>query len=394
MTKQKMTLELPQSVSTQLKLTDQENVKLELNRDTMVLSTEASEISLFQRISIWWIIVPAIISSLVFNVFFAVKDQNQIPMNGNTSLATTVIIGGVIIGTLMFGIFFIRERRNRTNAFSLHIYWRNFPVIILSYALMLALGLMGLFWLFGRIFTGATFDRLTATILFFVFENMINYLMIFAAMSLSSRTLIRLFTFVIASGAVISMATNSSRRWWQHNLSFLGTRLASNSWQFNLTLMFSALIMVALIDYIFVSLQPRFPKSLRMLTLRIVLTLMAVDLGAVGLFPNNHQYHVLHDQIAGLLTYFIIGLIVGIRWLLPGVSKEFLRLSYIIGAILVTADLLFSVVGYLSLTAFEIIGFALAFGWVIILLQLLQELIDQGTRVFYVQVKEEPDHDA
>lgn len=394
MTKQKMTLELPQSVSTQLKLTDQENVKLELNRDTMVLSTEASEISLFQRISIWWIIVPAIISSLVFNVFFAVKDQNQIPMNGNTSLATTVIIGGVIIGTLMFGIFFIRERRNRTNAFSLHIYWRNFPVIILSYALMLALGLMGLFWLFGRIFTGATFDRLTATILFFVFENMINYLMIFAAMSLSSRTLIRLFTFVIVSGAVISMATNSSRHWWQHNLSFLGTRLASNSWQFNLTLMFSALIMVALIDYIFVSLQPRFPKSLRMLILRIVLTLMAVDLGAVGFFPNNHQYHVLHDQIAGLLTYFIIGLIVGIRWLLPGVSKEFLRLSYIIGAILVTADLLFSVVGYLSLTAFEIIGFALAFGWVIILLQLLQELIDQGTRVFYVQVKEEPDQDA
>lgn len=393
MSEKRFTLELPDNVSSQLKLIDQESVKLELSRDTMVLTTQASDVSLFQRISWWWIVVPALLSSIAFNIYFAVKKQNQIPMNGDMSLGTTVLIGGVIIGTLMFGIFFVRERRNRTNSFSTHIYWRNFPVVILSFALILALGLLGMFWLFGRIFDGATFDRLTSTMLFFVFEAMINYVMIFAAMSLSSRTLIRLFTVVIVSGVIISMATNSSRRWWQHNLSFLGTQLASNSWAFNMTLMFSALIMVALIDYIFVSLEPIYPKSLRMMTLRIILTLMAIDLGAVGFFPNNHQYHEIHDQIAGALTYFIIGLIVGIRWLLPGVSKQFLRLSYTIGAILVASDVLFVFVGYLSLTAFEIIGFALAFGWVIILLQLLQELIDRGTRVFYVQVQSKDSDD-
>ena len=109
---------------------------------------------------------------------------------------------------------------------------------------------------------------------------------------------------------------------------------------------------------------------------------MAVDVGAVGLFPNNHEYHWLHDQIAGLLIYIIIALIVMLRWLLPHMTKEFLWISYGVGLILVAADFLFDVVGYLSLTAFEIIGFVLVFVWVMMLLQILQELVDRGTRIF------------
>lgn len=381
----KMTL--PARVVDQLKVSAGDTVKLELRNHNVLLQSADSERSLFQRISLWWYLAPGLFCSVVFNVFFAVKNRNQIPLSGETSLATTVILMGVIMGTILFGIFFIRERRNQTNAFSRNVYWRNFPVVILSFALILGIALMGVFWLFNAIFNGATFDRLTATIIFFVFETMINYVMIFAAFSLSSRTLIRLFTAVIVGGVVISMATNSSRRWWQYNLSFLGTHLAQNSWQFNMTLMFSALLMVALTDYIFVSLAAIYPRSLRLLTLRIVITLMAVDLGAVGFFPNNQRFHFLHDRVAGFLVYFIIGLIIGIRWLLPGISREFLRMSYTVGAILVVADVLFQFVGYLSLTAFEIIGFALAFGWVVILFQVLQELIDQGTRLFEVEVE-------
>lgn len=386
-----MRIKLPSKLVEQLKINEHGDVKLELRNNDAILSTEASERTLFQRISLWWYLAPALISAIGFNIFFALKNTNQIPMNGDNSFATAVILGGVVIGTVMFAIFFIRERRNQTNTFSANIYWRNFPVVILSFALILALGLLGAFWLFGTIFKGATFDRLTSTIIFFIFEAIINYIMIYAAFSISSRTLIRLFTLVIVSGVVISMATNSSRMWWQHNLSFLGTRLASNSWQFNMTLMFSALIMIALIDYIFVSLHAIHPHSLRLLTLRVILTAMAIDFGAVGFFPNNAQFHVLHDRLSKVLVYFIIVLIVGIHWLLPGVSREFLRMSYTIGAVLVAADITFKVVGYLSLTAFEIIGFALAFGWVLLLLQMLQELIDTGTRVFFVKV--EPDGD-
>lgn len=382
-----MKIELPDKVAEQLQINDGGDVKIELRNHDAVLTTEASEQSLFQRVSFWWYLVPALISALAFNMFFAVKNRNQIPMSGNTSLGTTVIMLGVVIGTLLFTIFFIRGRRSQRNAFSATIYWRNFPVVILSFGLILALALLGVFWLLGTIFKGATFDRLTATIIFFIFESMINYIMIYAAVSTSSRTLIRIFLLVIVSGVIIAMATNSTRKWWQYNLSFLGTKVANNSWQFNMTLMFSALIMVALIDYIFVSLNANYPHSIRLLTLRVILTAMAIDMGAVGFFPNNSASHDLHDHLASFLVYFIIILIVGIRWFLPRIPKEFLRMSYTVGLILVTAEVLFKFVGYLSLTAYEIIGFTLTFGWVLLLLEFLQELIDTGTRVFYVEVK-------
>ncbi|GAW98693.1 DUF998 domain-containing protein [Secundilactobacillus mixtipabuli] len=382
-----MKIELPDKVVEQLQVKGADSVKIELRNNDALLTTKASEMSLFQQISLWWYLAPAVISALAFNLFFAMKNKNQIPLSGNTSLGTTVILGGVVIGTLLFAVFFIRERRNQTNTFSANIYWRNFPVVILSFAVILGLALLGVFWLLGTIFTGATFDRLTSTIIFFIFESMINYLMIYAAFSISSRTLVQLFTLVIISGAVIAMATNSTHRWWQYNLSFLGTDLASNSWQFNITLMFSALILIALVDYIFVSLNAIYPRSPRLLILRVLLTAMAVDLGAVGFFPNNAASHVIHDRLASFLVYFIIALIVGIRWLLPKIPSAFLQMSYAVGLILVVAEVLFKVVGYLSLTAYEIIGFTLAFGWVILLLQFLQELIDRGTRVFYVKVK-------
>ncbi|KRM75336.1 hypothetical protein [Secundilactobacillus collinoides] len=390
MSEQKMRLKLPQKVTKQLALKDGDQVKITLRNHDALIQSSASEISLYQRISLAWYVLPAVVCALVFNAFFAVREDNQIPLSGNTSLATATILLGVIVGTILFGIFFIRERRNQTNTFSKNIYWRNFPVIILSFALILGLGLLGFFWLFRTMFDGLSFDRLTATIIFFIFETIINYVMILVAFSLAPNMLIRLFTLAIISGVLIAMASNTSRRWWQYNLSFLGTKLASNSWQFNITLMFSALIMVALVDYIFVSLHASYPHSWRLNVLRGVLTLMAVDLGSVGFFPNNAASHYMHDKVSGFLVYFIIILIVGIRWLLPGITKEFLTLSYTIGAILVAADILFQGVGYLSLTAFEIIGFVLSFGWVVMLLQLLQQLIDRGTRVFYVKAKVKP----
>ncbi|ANZ60931.1 hypothetical protein AYR62_11860 [Secundilactobacillus paracollinoides] len=390
MSEQKVRLKLPQKVTQQLELKDGDQVKITLRNNDALIQSHASEISLYQRISLAWFVLPAVACSLLFNGFFAVRGDNQIPLSGNTSLATGTILLGVIMGTILFGIFFVRERRNQTNTFSQNIYWRNFPVIILSFALILGLTLLGSFWLFETMFDGLSFDRLTATIIFFVFETIINYLMILLAFSLAPNILIRLFTLVIVSDVLIAMASNTSRRWWQYNLSFLGTKLASNSWQFNITLIFSALIMVALVDYIFVSLHAIYPHSWRLNILRSILTLMAVDLGAVGFFPNNAASHYMHDKVAGFLVYFIIVLIVGIRWLLPGVTREFLTLSYTIGAILVAADILFQGIGYLSLTAFEIIGFALSFGWVVMLLQLLQQLIGRGTRVFYVKAKIKP----
>lgn len=175
------------------------------------------------------------------------------------------------------------------------------------------------------------------------------------------------------------MAVNNERYWWQHNLSFLGTRNASSGWQFNATLIFSALLMIALIDYLFVSLQEYYPGSRRLILLRALLTLTAINLGLVGVFPNNISSHYLHDQVASFLIYCVLALIIGVRWLLPQITKEFLYLSYGVGAALAVAEVLFRGIGYLSLTAFEMLAFVMAFGWLLMLLDRIESLINVGT---------------
>ena len=355
---EELKLDLPKQVTEKLQLDAGDRVLLTLKDDSVNIQPT---IKLKSKISLWWTLLPTIVASICFNLFFWWQKDNQIKLGGTTSIATAVIFLGLITGTILFIIFFIKNR-NTVNSTLRNVYWRNFPTIVLSFTLILFLALLGIFWIFGLIFTGASFDRFTATLIFLVFNSVINYMMILAAQTISSVMLTTLFTIVISSGVIISMASNSQQRWWQHNLSFLGTNLASNSWQFNFTLVFSALIMVVLIDYLFVALQANYPRSRQLTTLRVILTLTAIDLGAVGAFPNNASFHVLHDQLSKVLIYAIILLIVGIKWLLPDVTKEFLTTSYLIGATLILIDVLFQFVGYLSLTAFELIGFILAFG--------------------------------
>lgn len=286
---------------------------------------------------------------------------------------------GVVMGTLLFAIFFIRDRNNPQNHFTKNIYWRNFPVIVLSFALILALVLVGSMWLLGMLFNGASFDRITASIIIFVFGVFVNLAMIYFAQAVDAGVLSTVLTLVIISGVVISMAVNNERYWWQHNLSFLGTRNASSGWQFNATLIFSALLMIALIDYLFVSLQEYYPGSRRLIVLRILLTLTAINLGLVGVFPNNISSHLLHDQVASFLIYCVLALIVGVRWLLPQITQEFLYLSYGVGVALIVAEVLFRGIGYFSLTAFEMVAFVMAFGWLLLLLDRIESLINVGT---------------
>ncbi|WP_203640312.1 DUF998 domain-containing protein [Levilactobacillus andaensis] len=372
-------LKIPPEISEQLKLTDKTPVKLVVKRDRLVVQLEEPRLQLFQNRVLIWPVVTALLTSIGFYIFCLLRGLHSVPLVGDRSLATAIIVLEVIMGTLLFAGFFIRDRNNPQNHFTKNIYWRNFPVIVLSFALILGLVLVGSMWLLGVLFKGAIFGSVTASIIMFAFGLVTNSVMVYFALIVDAGVLSTVLVLVIISGVVIAMAVNNQKYWWQHNLSFLGTSNASSGWQFNATLIFSALLMIALIDYLFVSLHEFFPRSRRLLVLRILLTLTAVDLGLVGVFPNNVNSHDLHDEVAVFLIYFIIALIVGVRWLLPNITKDFLYLSYGVGIALVIAELLFQVFGYFSLTAFEMVGFVIAFGWLLMLLDRIEALINSGT---------------
>lgn len=339
-----------------------------------------------RQFNVIWILIASILTSIAFWIFINAVHLHQVPLVGTNSIASGLIVFGGLSGMILFSAYFISNRKKITVAYSAKTFWRTFPVIVISFVLILSLALMGIAWGLSRLFTGITFGHVVAMMLFFVFVTAINYIMVRIGLAVNYGMLTTIMILVITSGAVMSMASNG-RNWWQHNLSFLGTKHANNSWQFNLTLVFSSLLMVALVDYIFVSLRAVVKNTWRTITLRIILTVTALDVGAVGLFPNNANFHVLHDKVAGYLVYLIIILIVGIRWLLPEVGKRFLALSYGMCVGLVIIDLMFKPLHIISLTVFELIAFILAFGWILILFDTMIGIVEDEDDKYDVKIE-------
>ncbi|WP_282458958.1 DUF998 domain-containing protein [Ligilactobacillus aviarius] len=339
-----------------------------------------------RQFNVIWILIASILTSIAFWIFINAVHLHQVPLVGTNSIASGLIVLGGLSGMVLFSAYFISNRKKITVAYSAKTFWRTFPVIVISFVLILSLVLMGIAWGLSRLFTGITFGHVVAMMLFFVFVTTINYIMVRIGLAVNYGILTTIMILVITSGTVVSMASNG-RNWWQHNLSFLGTKHANNSWQFNLTLVFSSLLMVALVDYIFVSLRAVVKNTWRTITLRTILTVTALDVGAVGLFPNNANFHVLHDKVAGYLVYLIIILIIGIRWLLPEVGKRFLALSYGMCVGLVVIDLMFKPLHIISLTAFELIAFILAFGWILILFDTMIGIVEDEDDKYDVKIE-------
>ena len=339
-----------------------------------------------RQFNVIWILIASILTSIAFWIFINAVHLHQVPLVGTNSIASGLIVLGGLSGMILFSAYFISNRKKITVAYSAKTFWRTFPVIVISFVLILSLVLMGIAWGLSRLFTGITFGHVVAMMLFFVFVTTINYIMVRIGLAVNYGILTTIMILVITSGTVVSMASNG-RNWWQHNLSFLGTKHANNSWQFNLTLVFSSLLMVALVDYIFVSLRAVVKNTWRTITLRIILTVTALDVGAVGLFPNNANFHVLHDKVAGYLVYLIIILIIGIRWLLPEVGKRFLALSYGMCVGLVVSDLMFKPLHIITLTAFELIAFILEFGWILILFDTMIGIVEDEDDKYDVKIE-------
>ena len=387
MPKARLKVVIPAEVVSKFKLESGQHLTLKIKNRDIVIQPTPRRAALFQRHMMILALVLAGMASLGFIGFFLTQQHGVIQLSGSHSIASWAIYLGTLTGTITFASFFIQNRTRSNNYFVPKVYWRNFPTIVIAFAVILVLLLLGSFWVLEHMFLGASFDLFTATLIFFIFNLLVNYFMTAMALTINVETLTNLFILVFVSGVAIAMISNGQERWWQHNLSYLGTQLAYNSWQFNLTLILSAFIMLALIDYLFVSLTINYPHSKRLGTLRVILMLVSIDLGAVGLFPNNARFHWLHDHIAMALVYWIIVLIVGIRWLLPKVSREFLWASYIVGGGLIALDIAFQVIGYLSLTAFELSAFVLAFSWIMLLLQQIKALISGLDQDYTVTVQ-------
>lgn len=376
---------LPEKLVQELGIEEQEKLTLKVEDRLLVVDLSKGK-HVMQSIPLTWFLLPAFVASLFFAVYFSIKGQAQIPLVGYVSIASMVDVLGVVTGLYSFIVFFVKGKKGEIETMSKDVRWRNFPTILLSFVMILVLALFLFFKVLGQVFLGASFDLFTATAIFFLFVAIVNYFMIYLSISITPAMLTNILILVIVGGVFSAMATNSEQEWWRYNFSFLGTPEATNSWKFNLTLIFSALLMIALTDYLFSILNGIYPHNKRLMGLRILLTLTAICLGGVGLFPYNESvfYQEMHNRSAEYLVYLMIILIISLRWLLPNIDKEFLRISYLVGVVLILTSILFQSVHYLSLTAFELIAFMLAFSWILLLLKKLQTIAQEATKTYEV----------
>ncbi|WP_286784046.1 permease [Streptococcus sp. UBA4344] len=385
MENKKVSIVLDQAIIDQLDLDKGQQLKAELYNDKLVLQKEESPKQ--GRLSSWVLIISTIVLCCLFYAASSIEKMDQILLVGDYSIITFLIGFGGILGMTIFTTTLIRNRTVFLGGIKARVFWRMLPVIVASFAVILLLALLGFGWLLEQIFTGASFDKLTSSLILGVSVYVVSLFWGQIAEQIRATWLTTVFTIIMVSGVFVAMASNRTLQWWHFNLSFLGTQAAKASWQFNLTLILSALILVALVDYLFVALGEKYGTNWKLTAIRVMLTILGIDLGAVGFFPNDASSHLLHTRVAGYLVLIIIALIISVKWLLPEVTRDFLVMSYAIGGMLVGLEIAFQVVHYLSLTAFELSAFMLAFAWLIRLITHLEALLLPETKVMTVTLE-------
>lgn len=332
--------------------------------------------------------IPTALSTLLFFVASQVMGLSQIKLSGTASISTGVLVIANTIALTSFIIAFIKKRKELYHTMLPRVYWRTFPSVILSVFIIVTLGLVALFWFLNQLFYGLSFDVFTSMLIFAIFSGILNYLLIFAVDTFSIQMMINMLIMVSVGGLVASMAANNNQYWWQKNFSLLGTSESNTSLQFNMTLVVSAALMIALFDYIFVSIREKLGHRIRFMILQILLTLCAISIALVGLIPNNGDglAHIMHDVAAQLIVLFMSLSILGIRWFLPDLDKNMYRISYGLAGLIVFGYFLWHPFYYLNLTAFEILSFSLSFAWIMLLINTLVRILFNSRVVYQVDI--------
>ncbi|MFC4761413.1 DUF998 domain-containing protein [Fructobacillus durionis] len=389
MGKKHFEIELPDQVVQDLQLEDGDQIDIQVsNQSFKVLPSKKLQENQNQQLSIRRFLIPSILATVAFAFYNIWQNEHLIALTGADSIATWVIFLGELTGMAAFIYTRIQRLKKIADPLQKRTAIRLAPTLFISFALIQALTMVAIFWAIGYLFQAASFDSLTATLIFFTFISVVNYVMIYSATLISTTFMMFLLIITIVGGVLIAMVTNSRLLWWQHNFSFLGTSKADFSWTFNATLMVSGILWGTLIDYLFVPIQKRLPRNWRLITLRIFLTFDAICLFSIGALPNNPGFlHVAHDTAANLLILGTGLPMISIRLLLPKASKEFLIFSLSTALGIMISCFLFYGIRYFSLTAFEIFVLTMGISWLLLLMQNIHELYELKENTYSFKLK-------
>lgn len=227
--------------------------------------------------------------------------------------------------------------------------------------LVLALGFIGLpvviFW---------------AVVLMVVTLGLSAYVVYLSSSSMTTRRMSTLLMAFIGIGTLTAMVTSPDPEWWSVHFSQLGTSDSLSSWVFNGTLIAGGLLVTTFAVYVANDLRAltisgvlRNPSAPRVVS--VLFVVMGTMLACVGIFPVDVQF-TLHNVSASGMALVFLGLLFSGPRLLRGLPRTYFLASWAFLASTLVSLVLF-IVRYFSLTAFEIIVFALIFGWIAVFIR-------------------------
>jgi hypothetical protein len=108
-----------------------------------------------------------------------------------------------------------------------------------------------------------------------------------------------------------------------------------------------------------------------MRTVPVLFVIMGIMLACVGIFPVDVNMSAHNLSASGMAVMYLVLLIGGPRFF-RGMPRTYFVASWAFLAAMAASVILFiPAVGYFSLTAFEIIVFALIFGWIAVFIRFL-----------------------
>lgn len=309
-----------------------------------------------------------------FIVSLRMFSGETVPLFGRMSVG---VMASILVAFATVIIFFIAAQRER-NALQLSTLsmYRKVHVVLTTAALALVHAVVAFlvfsagFYLAQDGFKELTLDSITASVITAVAVALGGYVMYLASATITTVRVSGMLAFFLVSGALTSMITSENPLWWEAHFSALGASDSFSSAAFNLTLIIAGIVIVSLADYIandYAKLKNRGTKYLndKANVIRTALILIGVFLACVGLFIYD-VYPTIHNSSAGGMAFVFGGLVLGLPWLVPSFSKAFFVLSYSLMATILVCFWLMNGIGYLNLTAFELICAGVIFGWLVI----------------------------
>lgn len=322
------------------------------------------------RIAMRMAVVGAAVVALL--VIFANLNRNPVPLVGDTrafgTLALLSVVPitlvaaaiGFVLGTNVWNERVEAERQRRWG-------WSVLPVA-LAYALMvLVLSFVGL-QLAEYAFATLALDRFQGAFIVGAAIGALLYWMAQQVMRLSAMRLMQVITLILGGGVFLAAAGIEDPNWWQQSFSYLGTLDSNARRLFNYTLVFAGILMLVWLpffrsDFGLLVKHGLAPESSRK-RLPLAFTVLAVAIALVGAFPwgDSTFSSIMHNLAAYSLAVVFVVVMLFLRRLVPGFSREFFVTSWILMATIL-ATLLLAALGYFNTVGLEFLCFGIVITW-------------------------------